>query len=326
MFNNSLIATLIISFSVLVTGSIYGQTEEDLIEIYRTIQVDSIVVVANKNGFSIEDFIYLAINDSTFYTAFQNLRHASYPFSSSIDIYNRKNKVLGHYKNKAEQIVNPDGCRYMDIKEEYYSGRLKKNTYVENRGFNNKYFTMKMFEKAFFTIDTICQNTSSRKQINTKLSKKNKYYSELKKLIFFPAQKIDIPMMGQRTQIYSKDMRNFYDFSIRSKTHSSGVQCYSFTAQVKSKYKKLNQRKNTVIQYLELFFSKNDFQLMGKAYHLKFNSGLYKFDIEMNIQLNKKNLHYYPAQITYSGYWKVPLKKREHSRFKLIVDPAIEIH
>ena len=56
--------------------------------------LDDVIISEEKNGFSVEDFIYYVKNDTTFYKGFKHLRYYQHNYYSTLNIYNKKIKKL----------------------------------------------------------------------------------------------------------------------------------------------------------------------------------------------------------------------------------------
>ncbi|MGB1218038.1 MAG: hypothetical protein ACPG5P_09185, partial [Saprospiraceae bacterium] len=81
------------------------------------ITLDSFVVVAEKSGFDVADFINMVKKDKTFYQAFKNIRTLSYSSKNNIHLFDKKNNLAATYKSNTKQIS--DGiCRTMEYSDE----------------------------------------------------------------------------------------------------------------------------------------------------------------------------------------------------------------
>ena len=270
--------------------------------------LDSIVIKASKKGFDVADFIEMVRNDNTFYKAFKNLRFATYDFTNDIACFDKKNKVKAKYKSLARQDF--DGkCRTMKIL------KLEENKNFFKRNGKPRYYTGKLYEKIFFTKGKICNEKRSETiDYNSKPKNKiDKYILELKKLIFNPGKKSDIPFIGDKTEIFSPGMSKYYNFHITHEKYKDSIPAYVFTAVIKPRFK--NKPKKTVIKYIKTFFGKRDFQVLAREYHLMYKTLFYDFDVKMYIELNKTNEIYYPEKIKYQGNWHIMFKKRERCTF-----------
>lgn len=283
----------------------FSQDDDSLdIDIAAFVWMDSMVVTASKKNFDVEEFIEMVKNDKTFYKAFKNIRTLSYTSNNNLKMFDKKNEEVASYSSKT--IQTSDGtCRTMEFLEENHTGKY----YKRNKKF--KYYTSKMYDRLFFTHGEKCETQGEG--VTKKKKGMEKYVEELKKLIFQPGKKVNVPFIGNKTEIFSKKMIQFYDFSITSKTYNDGKDCYVFTAQLKEKYK--NNNKKTVIKFLETYFAKEDFQVIARNYTLYYKGAAFDFDIDMSIQLQRMGDQYVPSYLSYDGWWDVPTKKPEKSIF-----------
>ncbi len=273
--------------------------------------LDSFVVTAKRQGFDPEEFIQYVLEDESFYRAFQNLRRVSYVADNKITLYNRKGKIKADYKSKTQQ--ESDGrCRTMTTLEESFSGKFYKGKNKEYQ-----YYTAKLFDKIFYTNGTVCSEKKSQNshisQIKAPEGKIEKHVFELKKLIFQPGMKADVPVIGNRTAIFSEKMHPYYRYSLISKAYEE-IDCYAFIASPKQEY----PTEDTVIKYMETYFEKSNFQVVARNYWLKYSGALFSFDVKMKIRLTKLGDTYLPTSVEYDGFWDVPLKTAERAKFNTV--------
>ncbi len=290
------------------TNSI-GQVDSTYNGIYNVIHLDSFVVVAAKKGFDVHDFIEMVKTDETFYTAFRNLRSFNYSFSNDITFFDKRDKIKALYQSNCKQLYN-NTCREMLCQNETIEG----NYYKKRK--KTRYYTSKMYERLFFTKGKICGEENPKETIRDKEeSGMEKHVNELKKLIFSPGEKANIPLIGQKTAIFEEDMMAYYDYAILSKKYK-GIDCYVFKVKVKPKFQTKKQGK-TIIKYLETYFEKSNLQVLARNYELAYSTAAFDFDVKMHIGLGKYNEKYIPIFIEYDGNWDIPFKKREISHFKI---------
>lgn len=285
-----------------------GQTLSDE-EIAAIVLFDSTVVVtAEKGGLNTKDFIRLVRNDSTFFKAFRNLRVASFTAENQIRFFDKKTKAeLAGYASKTVQTF--DGrCRTMEVLEEQVQGKFFK----KNRDY--RYYTAKMYDRVFFTHGKVCETAESLIQKEENLKGLEKQYNELKRLIFQPGEKVNVPLIGHKTAIFDNKLSPYYNYFITSKPFENGVDCYVFTVTVKPEYLE-NKEGKTVIKFLETFFEKSNLQVIGRKYDLTYQ-GIVDFDVHMEVELTKIGPDYFPKVVKYNGIWNIPTKKAENARFE----------
>lgn len=268
--------------------------------IYSVVYLDSFVVTASRQGFDVEDFIKIVREDESFYQAFRNLRFLSYQSDNLIEVFDKNKVSIATYNGKTQQ--NATGrCRSMDILEEEISG----NYYKRQR--KPRYYTARMYERLFFTEGEECEDGQENDS-----GMIEKRIDQLKRLIFQPGERVNVPLIGNKTAIFSSEMQPYYDYAITSKAYQDGVDCYVFSARVKPNTKP----DKTVIKYLETYFDKTTFQVVARKYHLMYFGAAFDFDVRMDMQLRKLGKLYIPQRLHYQGFWDIPAKKPERVEFK----------
>ena len=294
---------------VLQSLGIHAQSEEAR-EIAKIVYLDSIVVQASKSDFSVQDFIDMVQKDVSFYLAFRNLRASSYDFNTSMIFRGRKERDKASYQSLHRQYI-VGGCRFQVALQEKVSGNL-----FRKRKKKQNYYTYTLFDRLFLTQDTICGVEVRDQEINFEGKGIDGHVGELKKLIFAPGVKSDIPFIGNKMEIFSDRMRPRYDFFIHSKRYNGDVDAYAFEVRLKPEFGPLGNNR-TVIKKLITYFSKTDFQVLSRSYQLAHYKAFYSFNVKMEIDLCKKGGLYFPSKIHYDGFWNVPTKKKETSTFSI---------
>lgn len=289
-----------------------GQNEpdpSDSLDISAVVYLDSFVVTASKNGFDVDDFIQMVKDDETFIYAFHNLRFLNYESKNVFNYFNKKGESITTYDNLLEQVAEGN-CRKSTILREDHQGK-----YFKSKKKIYRYYTSKMHHRLFYAPNGSCTDPDPRiEPMNA--TKMEKYVSELKKLVFKPGEKAEVPLVGKKTAIFSKSMSKYYDYKIKSEAWKENTEAYVFEVIVKPEFQKKKSDK-TVIKYLKTYFDKSSFQVLGRNYQLAYNSALYDFDVEMVIELSKFENKYVPVFIQYDGFWDVPMMKRESCKFEL---------
>ena len=272
------------------------------------IYLDSLVVTASRQGFDVPDFIRMVREDQTFYQAFRNLRFLSYSSENSIELYDKKDRPKASFQSTIRQQA--EGlCRSMEVREEQTTGNFYK------RKKKYRYYTAKLYDRLFFTHQPTCEKSrESREDPGAKGM--DKHVRELKKLIFRPGSKADVPLIGNRTAIFDPAMSPYYDFRIQSRAYKGGIDCYVFTAEVKEEFQ-IRKKGKTVIKFLETYFDKNTFQVIARNYRLAYRGTLFDFDVQMEIELRQLGGQYAPEYIRYDGFWNIPGRKPEIAQFDI---------
>ncbi|MEM6967208.1 MAG: hypothetical protein AAF573_20770 [Bacteroidota bacterium] len=285
--------------------------QKDTIEFSTfAVKLDSIVVTASKQGFDVEDFINMVQKDESFYRAFRNIRTLSYASDNHMEAFSKKGNLKASYDSKTQQTS--DGrCRTMETLDQVVTGKFYK------RKKKYRYYTAKMYDRLFFTHGEVCETQRTEEatgyDASNNLKGMSKHINELKKLIFYPGQKADVPFIGKKTAIFEEKMAKYYDFSISSKMYDSEIDCYVFLAQVKPTTKD----SKTVIKHMETYFDKTTFQVIARNYHLEHAGTMFDFDVKMDIKLVKIKDQYVPEFIHYDGRWDIPMKKPEIFKFDI---------
>ena len=298
---------ILLFFALCLAGPLIAQ-KDSLTDISALIYLDSFVVTASKAGFDADDFIDMVRTDESFLEAFHNLRFISYQSSNEFRYFNKKGKEKASYKDIIQQSVI-DTCRTMEFLNYNHQG----NYFKRNKDRDYNYFTSEMHDRLFYSYRRICDSPKPN-LVRSNSSRLEKYVFELKKLMFKPGEKANVPFIGDKTSIFEEPMIQYYDFKISSEHFDNHVDCYVFSAEVKPKYEGKNK---VVIKNLKTYFDKSNFKVIGRDYQLAYSSGLYQFDVQMHVELTRLNGKYYPINITYDGFWNVPVKKREASKFQL---------
>ena len=297
----------ILVLSIFCSSNLQAQEDSTYSEFGGMIFLDSFVVTATRAGFNTDDFIEMVREDESFYQGFQNIRGLNYKATNNIRFYNRKGKQKASYESLSQQYSDGD-CRTMDYSEEKITG----NFYKRKKKF--RYYTAKMYDKIFLTHGQICES----KIVESENPKgMEKHIAELKKLIFKPGEKVDVPIVGKKTAIFDPELSKYYNYSITSETYKNDIDCYVFTAEIKPEYQKRKEGK-TIIKFLQTYFDKRNFNVIARNYDLYYNSALVDFDVKMEIKLKLlDNDQYVPEFIKFVGDWNIPIMKKEIAEFDI---------
>ncbi|RZK49473.1 MAG: hypothetical protein EOO99_05640 [Pedobacter sp.] len=279
----------------------------------RTIRLDSAVVIKGTK-FGLETFINAIINDTTFYEAFRNMKRYSFIAENRIFTYDKQNKVDGRiYRKIRHNNSGPYKMEYL-VKED--NGKIYKK--------NGKYqlYTVEMFDYIFmnaYNTDFVPRSTnptSSGKK--AKGGSNESYKDKLKTLIFNPGRPIrGLPFIGNKTQIFSANTRQYYDYSFYSATYLDSIPVYRFKVAVKPDLSKWT-KDGLMIKELITIFDKRNFEILGRYVDMKYSNALFDFDVQMNIEMSYFDDTKLPTKITYQGNWDYPLKKEERASFLIL--------
>lgn len=269
------------------------------------IQMDEVVISAQRGGWDVQGFIKRVQDDTTFYKAFKSMRVVSYTADNDIKVYNRKGKVTSFLKSTTKQIAW-NGCRTMNVLDE----KVKGDFYKRNGEY--KYYTAELYDYLFFTHDTLCgQNdivgNDLYEQEDGRIGK-HKY--KLKQLIFNPGSKVaGIPFAGNKAAIFEPEIAAMYDFKLESDEYD-GEDCYVFKAIPKAEHKD-----DVIISNLATWFRKSDYSIVARDYSLAHSTLPYDFDVRMKVRTRQIGDKLLPVRIEYYGNWDVIAKRRERVNF-----------
>ncbi len=262
------------------------------------------VVVNSK--LNVASFIQKIKTDTSFYKAFKNLRIVNFSAINDIRMNDKKGEAKASYYSKSNQTYK-NTCRKMITTEEVTTGDF----FDENKNYN--YYTAELYASLFFTKDSICGETNiiGNKAFSTEGKKgveKNK--QQLKMLFFNPGQKINgLPFMSNKTAIYDDDMAEYYDMKIDAEVYNN-TSCFVFRQKVKA-----GNKSNVVVDEMITWFDDQTFEIKGRNYSLSYAAGVYDFDVQMQVEINKFGNYLVPSLIRYTGNWKAIFKKRERGIF-----------
>lgn len=279
--------------------------------IAASVQLDSIVVIAQKAGFDVPDFIRMVQQDKSFSTAFQNLRNMQWRGHHTMSFYSSKGKQTASYYSKTRQYIQ-DGCSMHTVDTLHTQGDF----YKKRKEY--RYITAKLYDKVFFTPGKVCptpySQVSGKGKSNADERGLDKYYQELKTFIFEPGTAVDLPFIGSKTAIFSPKLTQYYDYAIRADTSSTGKPSYIFQLKIKPEYA-TEQVQKTMVKFMETTFERSTLQVLERRYRLTYATAAFRFDVELFVWLAPYNGSYYPREVRYSGSWDIPFHPSENGTF-----------
>ncbi|WP_235298281.1 hypothetical protein [Portibacter marinus] len=273
-----------------------GQNDSNYIDFSAFVRLDSVTITAKKEGFSVEEFIRIIQNDNTLELSFNQLRTLNYKYHNNITFYNNNGKTKAFYESVNIQHFNGI-CQWMEVLTEKSSGNY------------DRYYTMDLYDRVFYQPTTPCSERPERSKPSRSKRILENRIDELKKLIYRPGQPASVPLIGDKTAIFSEAMIENYDFSIESKANS-----YVFRASIKPFYN-IKHPNGSVVKFLEVEMSKESLQVLQRNYKLQYDAGIYHFDILILVDLERFGEQYLTSDIQYKGYWKVWGKPKEICTF-----------
>jgi len=274
----------------------------------QTIQLDSVVNIKG-NRLNVETFIQAIVNDTSFYQAFREMKKYNFIAENRFFTYDKKNKVNGKIYRKIKHLDTKGNKLQYLVKQD--SGQVFKK--------NGKYqlYTLEMFDYIFMNAYT---SEFSDGSFNAKSAggKNASYKDKLKTLIFSPGRPVKgLPLIGSKTEIFSANMRQYYDYAFYSATYLDSIPVYRFEVKVKPDLSSWT-KDGLMIKTLTTIFDKRNLEVLGRYVDMKYDNLLFDFDVQMNIEMSYFNESKLPSKVTYQGNWNIPLKKEERASFLII--------
>jgi hypothetical protein len=273
----------------------------------KTIQLDSAVNISAQK-FGVETFINAIITDESFYKAFKNMKKYNFTAENNIYSYDKKNKVDGRIYRKIKHTAEgPEKMVYLAKQD---TGKLYRK--------NGKYqlYTIEMFDFIFLNA---YKTEFSEEDAKGKGDGANAGYKDkLKTLIFAPGKPIKgLPFIGEKTAIFTANMRQYYDYSYYSGTYLDSIPVYRFKVTMKKDLSNWT-KDGLMIKELTTIFDKRNFEILGRYVDMKYSNMLFDFNVQMNIETSYFGDEKLPTKISYQGNWDYPLKKEERASFLIV--------
>lgn len=298
--------TLLLCLFVLICSLVHGQDS--------TVQVGSHfvqlreVVIGRK--LDVPSFIDRIKSDSSFYKAFRNLHLVNFTAINDIRLLDRKGRVDASLQSKTRQIRRKQ-CRTMEVLQESTTG-----DFYTSAG-NYTYYTASMYASLFFTKGSVCgeDNVVAGRQFSTRgKSGMEKHKEQLKMLFFSPGKRINgLPFMSAKTALYGDNLADAYDMQIDMETHQ-GRNCYVFRQMVKP-----SRKSDVVIDEMVTWFDDVSLDVVARHYALRYDAGVYDFDVRMEVEMGQVGDLLVPQLIKYNGNWKAIFKPRERGVFTAVL-------
>ena len=275
-----------------------------------TVQLDSAVSIVGER-INVQMFINKVTSDTSFYEAFRNMKRYSFTAENRVFTFDKKNRTEGKIYRKI--FHNNSGKYKQEILARQDSGKLLKK--------NGKYqlYTVEMFDYIFMN----AYNSDFVKAESSDEGKKKgneSYKDKLKTLLFTPGKPVKgVPIIGDKTQIFSANMRQYYDYTFFNGTYLDSIPIYTFRVKVKEDLSGWTKR-GLMIKELNTIFDKRNMQILGRSVDMNYGNLAFDFDVKMNIEMgyfdNGESI--LPTKISYQGNWDIPLKKEERASFLIL--------
>jgi hypothetical protein len=273
----------------------------------KVVTLKEVVVRSNLN---VPAFIQRVKDDTTFHKAFLNLKVLRYTSLNDVRMLGKKQRVKATLLSRTRQ-ERSGGCRWTRVLEEKTTG----NFYTRRRQFN--YYTAELYSSIFFAYDTICGETNIVAGTTFSTQGKSgiaKHKEQLKMLFFNPGKRIPgLPFIGNKIALFDEDVSKLYDFTI-DMSEFKGEMCYEFRMIPLENLTEL-QKNQVVINEMTTWFDTNTWEIRGRNYDLSYNTGVYDFDVRIEVEMGKFEDYLVPKVMRYNGNWDIVFKKRENGVF-----------
>ncbi|NQV76153.1 MAG: hypothetical protein HQ491_08900 [Bacteroidetes bacterium] len=275
-----------------------------------TVTIDSAITVTSTR-LTVESFINEIINDTSFYEAFRNMKKYTFTAENRVFTYDKTNAVEGNIYRKIYH--NNDGSYKMQFLEKKDQGKVYKK--------NGKFslYTVEMFDYIFMNAYN-SDFVPSVPITGAKGESNESYKDKLKTLIFSPGRPIKgIPFIGSKTQIFTPNMRQYYDYSFFRATYLDSIPVYRFKVMMKPDLSNWT-KDGLMIKELTTIFDMRNFQILGRYVDMKYDNLAFDFDVQMNIELGYfgSGQTLLPTKISYQGNWDIPFKREERASFLIL--------
>jgi len=296
-----------IIFFLLYYHSGLAQNDSTVTSGGKVITLREVVV---RNNLNVAAFIERVKEDTSFYKAFRNLHVLGYTSLNDVQLFDKKGKTKASLSSRTRQH-RENGCRWNEIIDEKTSGDF----YNSSREYN--YYTAELYASLFFASDTICGETNIVKgtTFSTKgKSRTEKHKEQLKMLFFNPGKRIPgLPFMGNKVALFDEDVSNLYDFVIDMELFKEEM-CYVFRMIPRTDLSD-GEKSAIVINEMITWFRIDNWQIVARNYDLSYKTGVYDFDVHMEVEMAQFENYIVPKLLRYNGDWDVVFKKRERAVF-----------
>ena len=227
--------------------------------------LDSVMITAVKDGFSVDEFIHYVKTDTTFYQGFKNLRYYNHDFHSELKVLKGNGDVVGSLYREGKYSIS-NNLLTVSIDSSYNDGK------IYNRKGKYRYYTPEFFDEIFFPKDTISvtKNARSRKK---EIKDENAQNEEDAKTIVFSIGSGNVEAGNSKKKkklaVFDIDMQQYYDYLISQEVFQDSIECYSFTVRMKEGLGKKDEEQ-VLIRELVSYFDKKTFNVMYRKYVMTF--------------------------------------------------------
>ncbi|MGF7082004.1 hypothetical protein [Mucilaginibacter sp. UYCu711] len=293
---------ILVAFGLLFSAfSLKAQQHRFNPDTILTVVIDSPVNI-RSHRLNAQDFIDAILADTGFYKAFRNMKRYGFTAENNIYTYDKKNKIDGEIHRRIRHtVVNGKP------KTEYLLKQDKGNVYKKNGKY--ELYTVELFDYIF---DNAYKSEFSTDDALSEGGKNGSYKAKAKALMFTPGRRVSgLPFLSSKTEIFSRDMRQFYNYEFARGKYLDSIPVYRF----KVIKKPSTADGDVMINELTTIFDMRDFKILGRYVDMRYDNLFFDFNVKMNIELIPYNGELLPAKMSYQGNWDIPFHKEERSSF-----------
>lgn len=280
--------------------------------VVKSVVLDSVMILAVRDGFSVEEFVHYVKTDTTFYQGFKNLRYYNHDFNSELSVLKKSGEPIGSLFRKGKYIVENERL-VVQVDSAFDDGR------IYNRKGAYRYYTPEFFDYVFFPEDTLDVTKHARKG-DEEGSGENEGNEKDAKVIIFNPGSVEVESGSgskkEKLAVFDINMQQYYDYTISKETYQDSIECYEFTCRMKSDLEPKEQ-KEVLIRELVSYFDKKTFNVMYRKYVMSYRYWLIDLDVTVEVYMDYADGELIPAYIHYNGFWDIPFNKPEYADFKL---------
>ena len=274
--------------------------------------LDSVMITAVKDGFSVDEFIHYVKTDTTFYQGFKNLRYYNHDFHSELKVLKGNGDIVGFLYREGKYSIS-NNLLTVSVDSSYNEGKIynKKGKY--------RYYTPEFFDEIFFPKDTISVTKNARNR-KKEIKNENEQNEQDAKTIVFNIGSANVETGNSKKKkklaVFDIDMQKYYDYLISQEIFRDTLECYSFTVRMKEGLDNKDEEQ-VLIRELVSYFDKKTFNVMYRKYIMTYRYWLIDLDITIEVFMDYELDVLIPSYIHYDGYWDIPFSKPEYAEFKL---------
>lgn len=281
-------------------------------KVAQSVMLDSVMITAVKDGFSVDEFIHYVKTDTTFYQGFKNLRYYNHDFQSELKVLKGNGDVVGFLYREGKYSIS-NNLLTVSVDSSYNDGK------IYNRKGKYRYYTPEFFDEIFFPKDSISVTKNARGG-KKEIKDENEQNEEDAKTIVFSIGSGNVEAGNSKKKkklaVFDIDMQQYYDYLISQEIFQDSIECYSFTVRMKEGLEKKDEEQ-VLIRELVSYFDKKTFNVMYRKYVMTYRYWLIDLDVTIEVFMDYELDILIPSYIHYDGYWDIPFSKPEYAEFKL---------